>query len=198
MPAFAAYRGLEHASSLTLKGELAKPSVLGLGELVSVPRVEQVSDLHCVTTWSCCGIRWSGFRFRDVHEQLLQPRAKPLSEARWVGFRGADGHRASLLLEDALRPDVLLADQMNGEALSVEHGAPLRLIAPSHYAYKSVKHIVGIEFWSEFKPGPGLLEHPRARVDFEERGRLIPGRLLRHLYRPFIAPVTNRFRVGGT
>jgi DMSO/TMAO reductase YedYZ molybdopterin-dependent catalytic subunit len=96
-----------------------------------------------------------------------------------------------------LGPDVLMADQMNGEALSFEHGAPLRLIAPSHYAYKSVKHITEIEFWSEFKPGPGLLEHPRARVGFEERGRLMPGRLLRSLYRPLIAPVTSRFRVRG-
>ncbi len=92
-------------------------------------------------------------------------------------------------------PDVLLADQMNGECLSFEHGAPLRLIAPSHYAYKSMKHITGIEFWSEFKPGPGLLEHPRARVALEERGRLVPGRLLRHLYRPLIAPVIRRLRV---
>lgn len=126
-------------------------------ELALLPRVEQVSDLHCVTTWSYCRIRWGGYRFCDAYERLFLPRVKPHREARWVMVRGADGHRASLLLDDALVPDVLLADQMNGEALSFEHGGPLRLITPSHYAYKSVKHLTGIEFWSEFKPGPGLL-----------------------------------------
>ena len=115
-----------------------------------------------MTTGSCCRIRWGGYRFCDAYQRLFRPRVKPHREARWVVFRGADGHRASLLLEDALVPDVLLADQMNGEALGFEHGAPLRLVAPEHYGYKSVKHLTGIEFWSEFKPGPGLLEHPRA------------------------------------
>ncbi len=57
LPVFAAYRGLEHPSSLTLKGEVANPTAIDFGELVSLPRVEQVSDLHCVTTWSYCGIR---------------------------------------------------------------------------------------------------------------------------------------------
>lgn len=197
MPAFAAYRERESPTSITVKGEVATSSVITLAELASMPRVEQVSDFHCVTTWSFCGARWSGFRFRDVHANLILPRANPRSEAQWVAFRGADGHRASLLLKDALGSDVLLADHMNGEPLSFEHGAPLRLIAPSHFGYKSVKHLTGIELWSEFKPGPGLLEHPRARVAFEERGRLIPGKVLRYAYRPLIVPVTRRFRARG-
>ncbi|MCA1606350.1 MAG: molybdopterin-dependent oxidoreductase, partial [Acidobacteria bacterium] len=94
--------GGDPATSITLKGEVATPSMITLAELASMPRVEQVSDLHCVTTWSYCGIRWSGFRFRDVHTRLILPRVNPRAEARWVVFRGADGYRASLLLDDAL------------------------------------------------------------------------------------------------
>jgi DMSO/TMAO reductase YedYZ molybdopterin-dependent catalytic subunit len=50
-----------------------------------------------------------------------------------------------LLLSDLLAAEVLLADILDGLPLSMEHGAPLRLVAPAHYGYKSVKHLSGIE-----------------------------------------------------
>lgn len=45
--------------------------------LRAVPRVEQVSDLHCVTTWSVRGLKWSGWRFRDFFEMIVLPLAQP-------------------------------------------------------------------------------------------------------------------------
>ena len=78
-----------------------------------------------------------------------------------------------------------------------EHGAPLRLIAPAHYGYKSVKHLHRIEFWrsdEHYRPyGLRFMVHPRARVAFEERGQWVPGWLLRHLYRPLIGMTVARF-----
>jgi DMSO/TMAO reductase YedYZ molybdopterin-dependent catalytic subunit len=112
-------------------------------------------------------------------------------------LRGQDGARTGMLLADLLDPDVLLADTLNGQPLTVEHGAPLRLIAPKHYAYKSVKYLCRMEF----KPantdyrvsGLRLMDHPRARVALEERGRLVPGWLLRYLYRPLVPGTVAKF-----
>ena len=167
-------------------------------ELSDLPRVEQVSDFHCVTTWSVLSLRWSGYRFSDFFEQLVLPHANPDPDANFVVFRSQDGYRADLLLEDLLAADVLIADTLNGASLSIEHGAPLRLVAPAHYGYKSPKHIRRIEFWRDERdfrpPGFRFMNHPRARVAFEERGRGIPGPLLRYLYRPLIKRTAKRFR----
>lgn len=157
----------------------------------ALPRVEQRSDFHCVTSWSISDCRWSGVRFTDFHAQLVQPLARPLPGAELVVLRGEDGYCTSLPLADLLRDDVLLADRLNGEGLGIEHGAPLRLVAPAHYGYKNVKHIVAIEFWRDARayrfpfPYPSFMDHPRARVALEERGKWFPGWMLR-VYRLII------------
>ena len=148
-------------------------------QLTLLPRVEQTSDFHCVTTWTRRGLRWGGVRFADFYEQIVAPLcpADPAA-ARFVVLRAQDGARTSLPLEDLLGPDVLLADHLDGQPLTIEHGAPLRLIAPAHYGYKSVKHLHRIEFWrsDEHLIHPSLpyglrfMAHPRTRVDLEERG----------------------------
>ncbi len=102
-----------------------------------------------------------------------------------------------MLLEDLLAPDVLIADTLDGKPLSVEHGAPLRLVPPGHYGYKSVKYLSRLEFKN---PKDGyqvsafrFMDHPRARVRFEERGRVAPGWFLRFLYRPLIPSTVALF-----
>ena len=165
--------------------------------LDGLSRIEQVSDFHCVTTWSHRSLRWGGVRFADFYEKVVVPRAGPRPEATLIAMRGQDGARTGMLLIDLLNPDVLLADTLDGQPLTVEHGAPLRLIAPKHYAYKSVKHLSRIEFKSEGAgyrvSGLRFMDHPRARVAFEERGRLAPGWLLRYLYRPLVTRTVARF-----
>lgn len=164
-------------------------------QLERLPRVEQKSDFHCVTTWSVRELGWSGWRFSDVYDQLVRRDSVPLSGAEVVVFRGEDGYCSSLMLDDLLKPDVMLADRLDGKPLDLEHGAPLRLVAPAHYGYKNVKHLVAIEFWRDRRayrfpfPYPALMDHPRARVAFEERGRWIPGSILRRVYR-LIVPFT--------
>lgn len=160
-------------------------------------RIEVQSDFHCVTTWSVRSLRWEGVRFSDFYRQVLQPQAGPDPEATLVALRGQDGARTALPLEDLLAPGVLLADRLNGEPLSVDHGAPLRLVVPGHYGYKSVKYLCRLEFR---RPEDGyavsgfrFMDHPRARVALEERGRLLPGWLLRWLYRPLINSTVATF-----
>jgi DMSO/TMAO reductase YedYZ molybdopterin-dependent catalytic subunit len=166
-------------------------------ELELVARVEQCSDFHCVTTWTRRNLQWSGIRFSDFYQQIVVPLARPSPGATFVILRGQDGARASLPLDDLLAPDVLLADRLDGQPLPIEHGAPLRLVAPAHYGYKSVKHINRIELWlssASYRPvGLRFMVHPRARVAKEERGQWVPGWLLRYLYRPLIRPTASRF-----
>ncbi len=154
-------------------------------------------DFHCVTTWSHVGNRWTGIRFRDVFETYVQTTGLSTDERSGVVFRAQDGYATSLPLVDVLNDDVLIATQLDGERLDVRHGAPARLIAPQHYGYKNLKHLKRIEIFSqlpEIKRGiRAFLDHPRARVAREERGRWLPGRLLRYVYRPFIPRTVATF-----
>jgi DMSO/TMAO reductase YedYZ molybdopterin-dependent catalytic subunit len=165
--------------------------------LQGLPRVEQESDFHCVTTWSHRALRWGGVRFVDFYQQVVVPRAGPHPQAAFVALRGQDGARTGMMLADLLAPDVLLADSLGGQPLTVEHGAPLRLIAPAHYGYKSVKYLSRIELTAAGVAyrvsGFRFMDHPRARVAREERGRGVPGWLLRYLYRPLVSGTVARF-----
>jgi DMSO/TMAO reductase YedYZ molybdopterin-dependent catalytic subunit len=165
--------------------------------LAALPRVEQTSDLHCVTTWSKRGLRWSGVRFADFYREIALAHAGVTERERFVVLRAQDRAHTSLLLEDLMAPDVLLADRLDGRPLPIAHGAPLRLVAPAHYGYKSIKHLSRIEFrrsGADYRPvGYRFMQHPRGRVALEERGRWVPNWLLRRLYRPFIGPTTARF-----
>jgi DMSO/TMAO reductase YedYZ molybdopterin-dependent catalytic subunit len=182
-------------TEIVIRGHVAREVTL-TGELTRLSRIELDSDFHCVTTWTCRDLRWSGVRFADFYAEIVRPLADPRDDVSYAVFRGQDGYHSSLPLEDLLAPDVLLADQLNGEPLGIDHGAPLRLVAPAHYGYKCVKHIRAIEFWTRehaYRPvGFVFMAHPRARVALEERGRW-PARLLRWLYRPLIAPTVQRF-----
>lgn len=184
---------------LALRGDTEKTLTVG-PELLQLPRVDQTSDFHCVTTWSVRSLHWSGFRFADFYRDLVVPLVRPAQDASLVVFRGQDGFASSLPLDDLLQPDVLLADRLEGEALDIAHGAPLRLIAPAHYGYKNLKHIAAIEFWRDRRnyrfpqPYPRFMDHPRARVAFEERALGLPGWVFRYLYRPLVGPTSRNFR----
>jgi DMSO/TMAO reductase YedYZ molybdopterin-dependent catalytic subunit len=173
-------------SSLRIGGEVALPCELLVAELEAVPRRDQVSDFHCVITWSRLGLHWGGWALRDVYEQLIVPRARPSGSVRYLKFIGVDGFYASLALEFALADGVLLADTLDGVPLPLEHGAPLRVVAPAHYGYKSVKHLRALElssrYPSPFRGGGGLVAHRDALVDREQRGQLLPGSVYRRLY----------------
>lgn len=165
-------------------------------ELSALQRIEQRSDFHCVTSWTKRDLLWSGYRFKDFYQTFIQAKTESKS-TDWVIFKGHDGFRAVMLLQDLLKQEVLLADQLDNRTLCQKHGGPLRLVAPAHYGYKSVKYLRTIEFCSDLKkfrpPAFRFMDHPRARVVLEERGRWLPGRLLAIIYRPFIKRLIKRF-----
>jgi len=108
------------------------------------------SDFHCVTAWSRLGNLWEGPSTRDL--LAMAGGAKP--EARFVLVHGHDrGWTTNLPLEDFLAEDALVAILHDGEALSLEHGGPARLIVPRLYAWKSAKWIAGVELLAEDRAG---------------------------------------------
>lgn len=156
--------------------------------LTELPRHSIISDFHCVTTWSHRGLEWSGVRVSALLEKYLSQAE--LDAIEGVILYSQDGYKTTLIREDLLADQVIVADKLNGEPLTVEHGAPLRLVAPGHYGYKNPKHLSRMELYSSMpviKRGlSAFLDHPRARVDKEERSRWIPGWILRYLYRMLI------------
>jgi DMSO/TMAO reductase YedYZ molybdopterin-dependent catalytic subunit len=187
---------------LEVSGPLTQGVVLTSTELAQLTRVSLTADFHCAAGWSYRAVSWTGFRFRDVWDTFIRPHVKPGHDLGFAILRCQDAYRTALPLADLLAPDVLIADQCDGQPLSVEHGAPIRLIAPAHYGYKSAKHLTRIEFRRDgqgYRPLlPRLLDHPRARVAQEERGQLVPGWLLRYAFRPFIRPIIRDLkRISG-
>lgn len=185
---------LRTSPEIKVTSEVGRSTTISLEELTCLPRREQEADFHCVTTWTVRRLRWSGYALRDfIH--LITERIGPFDELSWVGLRGLDGYVASLPVEFATDPDVLLADRLFGEPLDLSHGAPLRVLAPSHYGYKSVKHLAEIHLLrSRPRGSPGWKEHPVALVAKEERTQHIPGWLVRWLFRPFASPLAWYYR----
>ena len=182
--------------TLHVRGDVEQSLVVE-NELGDLPRVEQTSDFHCVTTWTRRSLTWEGVRFADFYEHVVVPHVRPKDTATFVILRCQDRYAPSLPLSDLLARDVLLADALDGRPLSIDHGAPLRLVAPAHYGYKNAKHLTAVEFWCDRRAyrraSFWFMDHPRARVAFEERGRGIPGWMLRYLYRPFVGPTVRQF-----
>ena len=160
---------------------------IGADALDALEAVERVHDFHCVTTWSRTGLSWSGVRMRDVWRTMIVPVLGDRADASYVVARAGDGYRAVFCVGDLLADDVLLVTGLDGAALDGRHGAPLRLVSPSQYGYKNVKHLVGLDVRLS-QPKLGSKEHLRARVALEERHSHIPGRLLRWPYRVLIPP----------
>jgi DMSO/TMAO reductase YedYZ molybdopterin-dependent catalytic subunit len=101
----------------------------------------QVSDFHCVTTWSRYDNRWEGIKTRELARMAgLKPGAQ------FVYILCDGGYTTNLPLGEFLDEDVMLAWRHDGRDLEPDHGGPLRLIVPKLYAWKSAKWVRAIEF----------------------------------------------------
>ena len=133
---------------LRLNGRIEKPVRLDWEAVLALPRITVNADLHCVTRWSALDNTWEGVAAREI---LSLVRLK--SGAAFVLFHAEGGYTANLPLSAFADDDVLLAIKHNGEALTPEHGAPLRAIIPKRYAWKGPKWLRRIEFLAEDQPG---------------------------------------------
>lgn len=127
--------------TLNIEGEVDNPVKLNWNSLIALPKAVSVSDFHCVEGWSVLDCKWEGIKITDI-ERLVKPKAV----ARAITFDCADNYRTSLFREELADDDVLLAYKLNGELLEEGLGAPVRLIVPNKYAYKSALWVVRLEF----------------------------------------------------
>lgn len=135
---------------LTITGLVHVPIAFNWEEFNALPRVKVFADFHCVTRWSRLGNIWEGVSVKE----LLARAGGPKPEARYVVAHGYDGGwTTNLPLAEFLADDALVATHHDGEPLTVEHGAPARLIVPRLYAWKSAKWLGGIELLPEDRAG---------------------------------------------
>ncbi len=127
--------------SLTISGLVNKPAQFSWEQFMDLPQVEDISDFHCVTTWSRMDNHWVGVRFKDIAEMC-----EVKQEAKFVYIKAFDTYTTNLPLCEAMKPDVLLVHSWEGEPLTKEHGGPVRMITPQLYAWKGAKWIGEIEF----------------------------------------------------
>ena len=140
---------------LKIDGLVERPQELSLADLKKLPARSQIPRHDCVEGWSAIG-KWTGVPLGDL---LAVVGLKP--SARFAVFHCADElertldgsgrYYESIDLIDAFHPQTILAYAMNGEDLSVGHGAPLRLRVERQLGYKHAKYLMRIEMVDSFK-----------------------------------------------
>ena len=183
--------------SVEVTGHVARPGTLHLEDLLAgFDLEERVYRFRCVEAWSMV-VPWIGFPLAK-----LLKRFEPTSDAKYVAFKTAYRrsemrgtrsftsiidwpYREGLRLDEAMHPLTLMTVGMYGKVLPNQSGAPLRLIVPWKYGFKSIKSIVSIELvdkqprtsWQELAPqeygfysnvNPEV-DHPRWSQRFERR-----------------------------
>ena len=139
---------------------------LTLAEIKQLPRVEMVTQLKCIEGWSVI-VRWAGARLADLiakYPPLTKSGSDPDVMRRpddvvgYVSLETPDSeYYVGIDMESALHPQTLLCYEMNGQPLSLKHGAPLRLVIPVKYGIKNIKRIGKItytdkrpaDYWAE-------------------------------------------------
>src|ERR1700733_11350634 len=128
---------------------------------------EQITRLVCVEGWSAVAW-WAGLRFDDLIRAY-----SPVSQAKWAlvessvnldAYGNPDPYFMSLDLATARHPQTLLATHFNGQPLTVDHGAPLRLLVPVKLGLKNVKAISRISYFAE-EPRDYWAERGYSRYD---------------------------------
>jgi DMSO/TMAO reductase YedYZ molybdopterin-dependent catalytic subunit len=133
---------------LAVFGEVENPLKLGWDELLALPQREVTTDIHCVTRWSKLDTTWRGV---PVSEVLDRARVKP--SGTHVMAYSDGGYTTNIPLAALYDDDVLLAHTYAGAPLEPDHGAPLRLLVPKRYFWKSAKFLRKLEVMSEDRMG---------------------------------------------
>jgi len=134
--------------SLSVAGQVAHPLKWSWADLMALPQSEFTNDIHCVTTWSRYDNLWRGVAMR-----VLLEKAKPFDTCKFVMVKSFDGYSTNVPLADLDRDDVFLGHTWNGQALTRDHGGPVRLVVPHLYFWKSAKWIRHLTFMAQDQPG---------------------------------------------
>ena len=144
--------------TLEIKGLVNRPQQIDVDQLLrTMPLEERLYRHRCVEAWAMT-VPWTGFPLKALIDKI-----EPLSGARYIRFTSfyspniAMGQRGygpwpyteSLTMEEAINELTMLVTGIYGHPLPKQHGAPLRLVTPWKYGFKSIKSIVSIEFTAE-------------------------------------------------
>ena len=145
-----------HPWSINIEGLVQKPGTINLEDLLKAVTIEdRIYRLRCVEAWSMV-IPWQGF---PLH--LLINKVQPLSSAKYIQFETVyrpeemPGQRRNILqwpyveglrMDEAMHPLTILSTGLYGHDLLNQNGAPLRLVVPWKYGFKSIKSIVALRF----------------------------------------------------
>lgn len=110
-------------------------------EFMSLPQIEQTTDIHCVTKWSKFDTRWGGVALDEIIK-----RAGLKSTASHLLIYTYDNYSTNLPLADVIDGKALIATSYEGAPISPEHGGPARMFVPHLYFWKSAKWINEIKF----------------------------------------------------
>lgn len=137
---------------LTVGGLVEKPLSLSLAELKRMPKQEQTTLHHCIQGWTSIG-RWGGVRVSEILD-----RCRPLPAARYLVFHSFGMHEKSgrpyyecIDLTTARHPQAILAYELNGTPLPIQHGAPLRPRFETKLGFKMVKYLRSIEVVDDYR-----------------------------------------------
>jgi sulfoxide reductase catalytic subunit YedY len=211
--------------SVVIEGEVAKPGIFTLEDLLKPhAQEERIYRLRCVEAWSMV-IPWTGFALKD-----LLARVEPTSKAKYVAFESIfdpenlPGQKTNssglhwpyvegLRIDEAMHPLTILATGLYGKPLPNQNGAPLRLVVPWKYGFKSIKSIVKIRlqeqqpkttwnlsapreygFYSNVNPD---VDHPRWSQETERRlpsSLLKPNRIPTQMFNGYEAQVAGLYQ----
>ena len=167
--AYAAKGFVSRPWSVSVEGLVNKPRVFDLDELLKFQQEERVYRFRCVEGWSMV-IPWIGFPLK-----ALLDKVEPTSQARYVAFQTLlDPKRMpnqsigvldwpyveGLRLDEAMHPLTIMATGLYGETLPPQDGAPIRLVVPWKYGFKSIKSVVKISLVADEPPTTWNIQSP--------------------------------------
>jgi DMSO/TMAO reductase YedYZ molybdopterin-dependent catalytic subunit len=122
------------------------PAMLSMADIRALPRRDMITELRCIEGWSII-VHWTGAALADVMDRLPPPRG-----TRFVAMETPDrGYYVGLDMQSAAHPQTLLAYELNGQPLTWQHGAPLRLAIPVKYGIKNIKRL-GVIRYTNVRP----------------------------------------------
>jgi DMSO/TMAO reductase YedYZ molybdopterin-dependent catalytic subunit len=134
---------------LRVTGNVSRELTLSVDDLRAFPRTRLTRDFQCVTGWRVRNVHWEGVLLAD-----LLDRAGADSDQKALQFVSYDGvYTESLTMPQARRPDVLVADTIDGRPIGRAHGGPARLLVTPMYGYKSCKWLAEIRVVDRVIPG---------------------------------------------
>ncbi|HEY5339215.1 MAG TPA: molybdopterin-binding protein [Rhizomicrobium sp.] len=156
-PGTAAYQ--KHAAAgfkdwrVTVSGLVDHPLSLSMDQIRAMPSRTQITRHDCVEGWSCIG-EWTGTPLKLILA-LAGPKesakyavfrcADPMTDSDGDGVNDTDFYYESLDMVEATHPQTILAYQLNGQNLGIEHGAPVRVRAERQLGYKQPKYVMSVE-----------------------------------------------------